>query len=68
MMRAGVFRRRDEGDGLRLERIAHVDDGKTVAEHMADEGVAVVDDDLHAVGPAALIATRHETDVFGARA
>ena len=53
---------------LGFERIAHVDDRKAVAEHVADEGVALVHDDLHAVRPAALIAARHEADVFGAGA
>ena len=65
MVRAGVFRRGDKSDGLGIERIAHVDDGKAVAEHMADEGVPLVHDDLHAVRPAALIAARHEADVLG---
>ena len=68
MMRAGVLRRRDESDRLGMERIAHVDDGKAVAEHVADKGVTLVQDDLHAVRPSALIATRHETDIFGAGA
>jgi hypothetical protein len=35
---------------------------------MADEGVTFVEDDLHAVRPSALIATRHETDIFSAGA
>ena len=51
-----------------MERIAHVDDGITVAEHMPDKGVTLVQDDLHAVRPPALVATRHEADIFGARA
>jgi hypothetical protein len=68
MMRAGVFWRRDESSWFGVERIAHIDDRETVAEHMSDEGVAFMNDDLHAVRPAALIASRNKTDVFGARA
>ncbi len=67
VVRPRVFRRGDERDRFRLERIAHIHDCKAVAEHMADERVAFVHDDLHAIGPAALVATRNETDVFGAR-
>ena len=68
MMRARVLRRGNEGDGLGVERIAHVHDRKAVAEHMADEGMALVHDDLHAVRPSALVAARQETDVLGAGA
>ena len=63
MVRAGVFRRGDESNGLRVQRIAHIHHRIAVAEHMADESVPLVQDDLHAVGPAALIVARQETDV-----
>ena len=63
MVRPGVLRRGDESDGLRVQRVAHVDDRIAVAEHVADERVPLVQDNLHAVGPAALVAARQETDV-----
>src|SRR3974390_3044984 len=44
--------------------MAHVDDGKAVAEHGADEGVALVQHCLRAVGPAALVAVADEADIF----
>ena len=68
MMRARVLRRGNEGDRLGVERIAHVHHRKAVAEHMPDEGMALVQDDLHAVRPSALVGARHETDVLGAGA
>src|SRR5664279_3522978 len=67
MMRAGIFRCRDKCHRLWMRRIAHIDNGKAVGKHMADIGITFVDDDLHSVQPAALIATRYETDVFRAR-
>ena len=39
VVRARVRRIGDEGDRLRRARVAHVDDGKSVAEHVADKGV-----------------------------
>jgi len=42
MMRAGVRRRGDKGDGLGMKRVAYVDDGESVTEHVADEGVPFV--------------------------
>ena len=65
MVRAGIFRSGDEGDRFRLARVAHIDNGKTVGEHMADKSVALVDNYLHAVEPAALIAARQQADVLG---
>ena len=66
MVRAGDFRRCDESDRLGAKRIAHVHDGISVAEHMPDKGVTPVQDDLERVRPPALVATRHEADIFGA--
>src|SRR6185437_804492 len=65
MVRAGIFRRRDESDSLGVERIAHVDDRIAVAEHMPDKNMAFVQYDLHAIEPAPLIATRDKADVLG---
>jgi hypothetical protein len=68
MVGSGIFRGRDKSHGLGVERIAHVDDGISIAEHMPDEGVPLMKDDLYAVRPAALIAARQETNIFGAGA
>ena len=63
MVRPGILRRGDEGDRFRVARIAHVHDRITITEHMADEGVSFVQDNLHAIGSAALVAARQEADV-----
>ena len=48
--------------GFSLPRIGGVENRHAVAEHVADIEVAAVDHDLHAVGPAALIAVRDVPD------
>ena len=58
VMRARVRRRREEVERLQLARIARVEHRDAVAEHVADVEMAAVQHDLHAVGPAALIAVR----------
>ena len=63
VVRPRVFRRGDERDQFRVERVAHVHDRKTVAEHVTDKGVSFVQDDLHPIGPAALVVARQEADV-----
>ena len=65
MERAGIGRTGEEIDGLRVLRIAHVDDGDAVAEAVADIGVAAMHHDLHAVAAAALVAVADELDVAG---
>src|SRR5262249_19625593 len=63
VQRAGVGRGGDEVDGLRVLRIAHVDDGDAIAEAVADIGVAAMHHDLHAVAATALVAVTDELDV-----
>ena len=63
VVRPRVFWRGDERDRFRLERVVRVHDGKAVAEHMADERMALVHENLDAIGPAALVATREVADV-----
>src|SRR5262249_61856592 len=53
----------DEVDGLRVLRIAHVDDGDAVAEAEAHIGIATMHHDLHAVAAPALVAVTDELDV-----
>src|SRR6185437_10722502 len=64
MMRAGVFRRGDESHCFGLARVAHVNHRKTIREHVADKSVALVQNDLHAIKPSALVAARDKTDIF----
>ena len=52
MKGARIGRRGEEIDRARVARVAHIDDGKAVAEHVADIGVALVHHDLHAVAVA----------------
>ena len=59
----GVRRRGKIVHRARIFRIAHVDDGKALGEHVADIGVAAMHHDLHAVGPAALIGVADEAHV-----
>ena len=63
MVGAGVLRRGDEGNRFRVQRIAHIDDRISVAEHVTDESVPLVQDNLYAVGSAALIIARQEANV-----
>ena len=67
MVRPGVFRRGDESHRLWMARVAHIDDRIAVAEHVSDEGVSFVQDDLHAIGPAALVAAAQKPGVLGRR-
>src|SRR5262249_55337132 len=53
----------DEFDGLWRLGIAHIDDGNTVAEAVADVGEAAVHHDLDAVGAAAEVRMADERDV-----
>ncbi len=59
----GVRRGRDVGDGPGVARIAHVDHGKALGEHVAGDGIAALDHELHAVGTAALIAVADQAHV-----
>ncbi len=52
--------------GFGARGLLHIDDGEAAAERMGDEGMALVDHDLRAVGAAALIATADEGDVVRA--
>ena len=63
VMRSCVLRRADEGDRLRLERVAHVNDRIAIAEHMADEDMPFVEDNLHAIRPTTLVVARQEADI-----
>ena len=54
--------RGEEADRLQPPRIGGVENRHAIAEHVADVDVAAVDHDLHAVGPAALIAVRQVPD------
>ncbi len=58
-----VRRRGDEVRGARVLRVADIDNGEAVAEHMADKGMALVDHDLHPIAAAALVAAADEIDV-----
>src|SRR5437879_4771109 len=60
---ACVGRAGDEVDELRVPRIAHVEDRESVAEGLADIGMASLDDDLDAVAAASLIRMAHELDI-----
>ena len=44
-------------------RISDIDDGDSVAEHMADVGMALVDHDLYTIPPAPLIRMTEEIDI-----
>src|SRR5262249_51901405 len=67
MMRSCIFWRCDKRNGLRLGWVAHVDDRITVAEHVTDKRVSLLQDDLHAVGPATLLTARQKADIPGCR-
>ena len=62
---ARVGRRGEETHRARVLRVAHVDDGKPVAEHMPDIGMALVHHDLHAVAVAVELVGADEIDVAG---
>jgi hypothetical protein len=47
-----------------LARVAHIDDGITIAEHVSDKGMSLVQDDLHAIGFAALVTAGQEPNIF----
>src|SRR4029078_2382423 len=56
--------------GLRIFRIAHIDDRKTLGEHVTDAGEAEMHHHLHAIGTAALIGVPdqlHVASVVGFR-
>ena len=67
MVRTCVLRSRYECDCLWIERVAHIHDRIAVAEHVADKGVSLMQDNLHAIGPATLVVTREKFDVLGGR-
>ena len=56
MKGARIERRRDEVDGTRMLRVAHVGHGEPVAEHVADKGVTLVHHDLDAIAAPVLVA------------
>ena len=62
VMRAGAAAGGEEADRLQPARIRGVENRHAVAEHVADVDMAAVDHDLHAVGPAALIAVGQVAD------
>ena len=64
VVRARVGRIGDEGDRFRRARITHVDHGEAVAEHVPDDGVAIREHHLRAVGASALIAAAEKADVL----
>ena len=64
MMRPCIRRHGHEGSRLWLARIANVDDADTVAEHVTDKGMTLVDHDLHAIGAPALVAQRQKADIL----
>jgi hypothetical protein len=59
----GVGRGRDIGDGLRVPRIADVDDAEALREHVSDKGIALVDHELDAIGAAALVGVADQLHV-----
>jgi hypothetical protein len=66
----GAGRRSDVVHGLRIARVAHIDNAEPLGEHMTDVGVAVGDHDLHAIRSPALIGKAdqtHVTQVVGPR-
>jgi hypothetical protein len=67
MVRPGIFWGSDECHCLWIVRVAYVDDRISVAEHVTDKCVASVQDNLHAIGPSALIAARNKANVLGRR-
>jgi len=54
---------RQVGDRQGVARVADVEDGHTVAEHVTDVGVAVLHHDLDAVTAAALVGVAEQADV-----
>jgi hypothetical protein len=48
-----------------MEWVAHIHDRISVAEHMPDKSVPLMQDNLHAIGPTALIAACQKADVLG---
>ena len=59
----GAGRRGEIIDRARTLGIAHVEHAKAFGEHVADIGVAAMHHDLHAVGPAALVAIGDDAHV-----
>ena len=63
MGRAGIRRRREKIHRARVPWVPHIDDGDPVAEHVTDEGMTLMDHDLHPVAAPALVAAADEVDV-----
>ena len=61
----GVVRRGKVARRFWRARVAHVDDAEPLGKHMADIGKALVNHQLHAVGPAALIAVANQFHIAG---
>ena len=59
----GVRRRGDIVHRARIFRVAHVDDGKALGEHVPDIGKAAMHHHLHAVGPSALVGVADDAHV-----